>query len=154
MSSSTTCATPEGGAHGRGEDIMPTTQLAPSRASETNPNHHLWNNHGTWFLHCTVHPTSFTKDRIRRSLGTKGIQIARDRRDSFFAHLASEATEPDGTLVFHANNGGPSTLACAGSAATIRFAADVETQKTTYALTKATGVVFAMASKYGWEVGD
>ena len=61
------------------------------RVRAENPNHHLWNNHGTWFLHYTVHPTPFTKERIRRSLGTKDIRIARERRDSFFANLAETA---------------------------------------------------------------
>ena len=56
-----------------------------------NPNHHLWNNHGTWFLHYTVHPTPFTKERIRRSLGTKDVAIARSRRDAFFEHLVAES---------------------------------------------------------------
>jgi len=69
------------------------------RVRAENPNHHLWNNHGTWFLHYTVHPTPFTKERIRRSLGTKDVRIARERRDSFFAHLASEAVKPAGTVV-------------------------------------------------------
>jgi hypothetical protein len=69
------------------------------RVRAENPNHHLWNNHGTWFLHYTVHPTPFTKERIRRSLGTKDIRVARERRDSFFAHLASEALKPAGTVV-------------------------------------------------------
>lgn len=64
------------------------------RVRAENPNHHLWNNHGTWFLHYTVHPTPFTKERIRRSLGTKDIKVARARRDAFFAHLASEAAKP------------------------------------------------------------
>lgn len=64
------------------------------RVHADNPNHHLWNNHGTWFLHYTVHPTPFTKERIRRSLGTKDLQVARERRDSFFSHLSSEATRP------------------------------------------------------------
>jgi hypothetical protein len=63
------------------------------RVRTENPNHHLWNNHGTWFLHYTVHPTPFTKERVRRSLGTKDIKVARARRDSFFAHLASESTK-------------------------------------------------------------
>ena len=61
------------------------------RVRAENPNHHLWNNHGTWFLHYTVHPTPFTKERIRRSLGTKDIRVARERRDSFFANLAESA---------------------------------------------------------------
>ena len=63
------------------------------RVRAENENHHLWNNHGTWFLHYTVHPTPFTKERIRRSLGTKDITVARDRRDQFFAHLATEAAK-------------------------------------------------------------
>ncbi len=74
-------------------------QLPGIRVRAENPNHHLWNNHGTWFLHYTVHPTPFTKERIRRSLGTKDVRVARERRDSFFNHLASEATKPAATGV-------------------------------------------------------
>ena len=55
------------------------------RLRADNPNHHLWNNHGTWFLHYTVHPTPFTKERIRRSLGTASLDAARERRDALFA---------------------------------------------------------------------
>jgi hypothetical protein len=40
-------------------------------------------------LHYTVHPTPFTKERIRRSLGTKDLALARRRRDRLFADLAS-----------------------------------------------------------------
>jgi hypothetical protein len=73
--------------------------LSGIRVRAENENHHLWNNHGTWFLHYTIHPTPFTKERIRRSLGTKDIQVARERRDAFFAHLASEAAKPVGTVL-------------------------------------------------------
>ena len=59
------------------------------RVRPENANHHLWNNHGTWFLHYTVHPTPFTKERIRRSLGTKDVSVARERRDAFFTVLAT-----------------------------------------------------------------
>ncbi len=69
------------------------TKLPGIRVRPDNANHHLWNNHGTWFLHYTVHPTPFTKERIRRSLGTKDLKIARERRDTFFNHLASEAAK-------------------------------------------------------------
>ncbi len=69
------------------------TKLPGIRVDAANPNHHLWDNHGTWFLHYTVHPTPFTKERIRRSLGTKDVKVARERRDAFFAHLASEASK-------------------------------------------------------------
>jgi hypothetical protein len=75
------------------------TALPGIRVRTENPNHHLWNNHGTWFLHYTVHPTPFTKERIRRSLGTKDVRVARERRDSFFTHLASEAAKPTGTVI-------------------------------------------------------
>jgi len=64
--------------------------LASLRISESNPNHHLWNNNGTWFLHYTVYPTAYTKERIRRSLGTKDVRIARERRDNFFSLLAKQ----------------------------------------------------------------
>ena len=70
---------------------MSTVSSHPSfpalRVRAENANHHLWNNHGTWFLHYTVYPTPFTKERIRRSLGTRELHIARERRDAFFAHL-------------------------------------------------------------------
>ena len=52
------------------------------RTNPENPNHHLWNNNGTWFIHYVVHPTPFTKERIRRSLRTKSVSEARSRRDA------------------------------------------------------------------------
>jgi len=59
--------------------IMPQLSL---RTNLENPNHHLWNNNGTWFIHYVVHPTPFTKERIRKSLGTKSLTEARTRRDA------------------------------------------------------------------------
>jgi len=56
-----------------------------SRRCRRNPNHHLWNNNGTWFLHYTVYPTPFAAERKRVSLGTKDLREARSRRDAFFA---------------------------------------------------------------------
>jgi hypothetical protein len=67
------------------------TQSASIRIRTENPNHHLWDNHGTWFLHYTVHPTPFTKERIRRSLGTKDLTTARLRRDALFATFGRAA---------------------------------------------------------------
>ncbi len=69
------------------------TTLASIRTAPDNANHHLWNNHGTWFLHYTIHPTPFTKERIRRSLSTKDVHEARQRRDAFFEHLRLEKAE-------------------------------------------------------------
>ena len=53
------------------------------RMSRDNPNHHLWNNNGTWFVHCTMHLAGFRKTRLRRSLGTDSIKQARHLRDQF-----------------------------------------------------------------------
>ena len=60
------------------------------RACADNPNHHLWNNHGTWFLHYTVHPTPFTKERVRFSLKTASFEEAQRRRDLFFASIQTQ----------------------------------------------------------------
>ena len=59
-----------------------TTMKISLRTNPKNPNHHLWNNHGTWYIHYVVHPTVNTKDRIRRSLQTKSIAKARRERDA------------------------------------------------------------------------
>src|SRR5688572_9894291 len=88
MSSSTTCARPRA-THGRGEDIMPTTQLAPSRASETNPNHHLWKNGRLWWLAVTLLHDGWRQERVRQSLGTADLAEARRRRDLVLARFAS-----------------------------------------------------------------
>ena len=55
------------------------------RVNADNPNHHLWLNNGTWFIHYVVHPTPITKERVRRSLRTKSLAEARARRDALFA---------------------------------------------------------------------
>jgi hypothetical protein len=55
------------------------------RLNPGNPDHHLWDNNGTWFVHYTIHPTSFTKQRIRASLGTKNLAEARLRRDQLLS---------------------------------------------------------------------
>lgn len=57
------------------------THLLAIRLNPANPDHHLWNNNGTWWCHYTVHPTPFTTQRMRASLGTKDKLQARVRRD-------------------------------------------------------------------------
>jgi hypothetical protein len=65
--------------HDQGQTIM--TQSVAIRLNPGNPDHHLWNNNGTWFVHYTIHPTTFTKERIRASLRTRDLAEARLRRD-------------------------------------------------------------------------
>jgi len=60
------------------------------RVDESNPNHHLWNNNGTWWLHYTVYPTPVTSYRRRRSLKTQNIKQARLIRDKIFNALAAD----------------------------------------------------------------
>ena len=51
------------------------------RQKTSGPNHHLWNNHGTWWLHCTIHMPDYTKWRLRKNLRTTDVQTARQIRD-------------------------------------------------------------------------
>ncbi len=59
------------------------------RVRISNPNHHLWNNNGTWYVHYTVHPTPLTKSRVRASLGTKDVETARLRRDELLKQVGA-----------------------------------------------------------------
>jgi hypothetical protein len=59
------------------------------RVRESNPNHHLWNNNGTWYVHYTVHPTPLTKSRVRMSLETKNLDVARQRRDEILSRAGA-----------------------------------------------------------------
>lgn len=73
------------------------TPVLAFRPNEKNPNHHLWCNNGTWFMHYTSYPTPLTKERIRRSLGTKDIRVARVRRDEFLQGLSFLRPVPAGS---------------------------------------------------------
>jgi hypothetical protein len=55
------------------------------RQKASGPDHHLWNNHGTWWLHCTIHLPDFTKKRLRKNLQTADAQTARKVRDRILA---------------------------------------------------------------------
>lgn len=62
------------------------------RVNPENPNHHLWNNNGTWFIHYMIHPTPLTKERVRRSLRTKCLDTARAMRDALLAECCPVAS--------------------------------------------------------------
>ena len=63
------------------------------RIDESNLNHHLWNNNGTWWIHYTVYPTPVPVERIRRSLKTKILEEARNRRDKILNSLLIQASQ-------------------------------------------------------------
>jgi hypothetical protein len=61
------------------------------RTRAYNPDHHLWNNNGTWWCHFTVHTADGQKRRVRRSLRTSQLDAARRLRDVFLLRLATPA---------------------------------------------------------------
>ena len=64
------------------------------RVDAENPNHHLWNNHGVWWIHYTLHLDELRVRRVRRSLLTRDLEQARRHRDAFFnAYLRSRGGE-------------------------------------------------------------
>jgi len=57
------------------------------RVNRSNANHHLWKNNGTYWCHYTIHLPDFTKRRVRQSLQTGDVLVARQRRDALLASL-------------------------------------------------------------------
>ncbi len=55
-----------------------------------NPNHHIWNNNGTFFLHVTLVWNGQKKVRLRKSLKTKDVDEARRRRDFVLDRMRQE----------------------------------------------------------------
>ena len=60
--------------------LLVQTEESAIRIDESNLNHHLWNNNGTWWIHYTIYPTPVTAERICRSLKQE-ILSARHLRD-------------------------------------------------------------------------
>ena len=61
--------------------MNPATIEISHRQKTTGPNHHLWLNHGVWWVHYTIHQTDHTKARCRRNLHTSELETARHLRD-------------------------------------------------------------------------
>ncbi len=60
---------------------------AASRRRRHGPNHHLYSNNGTWWLQVTVHRGPIA-ERVRRSLQTGDVDLARQRRDRVLATMS------------------------------------------------------------------
>jgi len=71
---------------------MNKEKILSIRVDQNNPLHHLWNNNGTWWLHCTVHYVNHTKRRIRKSLKTHDQVKAQALRDNIFRSLGMEVS--------------------------------------------------------------
>ena len=66
-----------------------------------NPNHNIWNNNGTWWAHYTIHNDDYTKQRVRVSLGTNDVEIARALRDFLMQATPKIAARIPRTSVRH-----------------------------------------------------
>jgi hypothetical protein len=55
----------------------------------TNPNHHLWRNGRLWWIAFTVIHDGWRQERVRRSLRTADLDVARRRRDDLFQEYAT-----------------------------------------------------------------
>ena len=68
-----------------------TVNMKPAlRVDPTNPNHHIYRNNGTWWIHYTLHLQNYTVQRVRKSLKTADETCARKRRDLWLAGLLGE----------------------------------------------------------------
>jgi len=72
---------------------LPEGCVLSLRTHTANPNHHLWWNNGTWWLHATVHRPDYTKTRVRRSLRTSDVKVARAKRDAILGEFGVYAKE-------------------------------------------------------------
>jgi hypothetical protein len=70
---------------------MPTKHHLATRRTDTNPNHHLMNNHGTWWIRFTLRSTEGTSKRPAYSLKTPDLETARRKRDRILAALEAES---------------------------------------------------------------
>ncbi len=69
---------------------VPADPVLSIRIDDQNLDHHLWCNHGVWWIHYVVHEGN-RKRRVRRSLQTRDVEIARQRRDAEFARVDAAA---------------------------------------------------------------
>lgn len=60
------------------------------RIDPENPDHHLYQNNGTWWIHYTVHLPDYTVRRVRHSLKTHDRMEARRLRDKCLQLLNEE----------------------------------------------------------------
>ena len=71
---------------------MTQTPTASIRILADNPNHHLWNNNGTFWCHYTLHLPDFTKRRVRLNLRTTCVLRARKLRDQLLRQALQGAS--------------------------------------------------------------
>ncbi len=60
-----------------------------TRQRTAGHDHHLWDNHGTWWFHGTFHLPDGTAERVRTNRRTKCVREARRLRDRLVTRMAS-----------------------------------------------------------------
>jgi hypothetical protein len=73
---------------GRAFELDPLS--ASARATDPDPDHHLWRNGRVWWIAFTFHTDCGRKYRVRKSLATKRVVEARTRRDALLARYAAQ----------------------------------------------------------------
>ena len=68
-----------------------TSRRLSLRVDRSNPDHHLWNNNGTWYVHYTVAEPGLSGERKRQSLHTHDRREARRLRDQLLAGIGITA---------------------------------------------------------------
>ncbi len=70
---------------------MPTNHHLATRRTKNNPNHHLWNNNGTWWCHFTLRSATNGSKRHRISLKTPDLESARHKRDRILTAIQTNS---------------------------------------------------------------
>lgn len=71
---------------------MPLKRIFPLYKNKRyGPDHHIWNNNGTWWAHFSVTRKRGRCKRVRVSLCTKDREEARERRDQLLASTPKKA---------------------------------------------------------------
>ncbi len=66
-------------------DRISSAQSAQSKPSACARNHHLWRNGRLWWIAFVVRRADGSRGRVRRSLKTADVRVARIRRDAVLA---------------------------------------------------------------------
>jgi hypothetical protein len=62
-----------------------------TRRTVNNPNHHLWNNNGTWWIRFTLRSTAGESIRPAYSLKTADLDAARRKRDRILGAIETKS---------------------------------------------------------------
>jgi hypothetical protein len=62
-----------------------------TRRTDHNPNHHLMNNHGTWWIRFTLRSTAGESIRPAYSLKTPDLESARRKRDRILTAIETKS---------------------------------------------------------------